>query len=291
MKVTLITPWDNAWVPMYKEAFERRGHEFQCVKPGTEVSGQDVVLHGWASGASQPVAGARNVMFLRRYELFDGGLAKVKWVGVDHLVCVNRWIANVVREVFKQMEVKTPVSTIFNAVDTRRWTFKERKGNHRVGMACHVHPKKNLPLALQVLACLPPEYELHVAGDIQDQCTAEYMNHVGKAMKRKVYLYGHIDRAKLDLWWDQMGVCLSTSLSEGNPNNVIEAMAKGLKPVVHRWPGADEQFPAGTVFSDAATAAWMITSESYPSTGYRQWVDLNYSTRNIEKVVDLALAA
>lgn len=288
MKVTLITPWDNAWVPYYKQAFEARGHEFQCVKHGAHISGQDLVLHGWASGASQPVSGARNVMFLRRYELFDGGLQRVNWKDVDTLVCVNTWIKGVVEHVFQEHGVKTPVRMIYNGTDPGRWTFKNRKANHRIGMACHVHPKKNLPLALQVLACLPAEYELHVAGDIQDACTAEYLNHVARSIKRKVYLYGHVER--LNTWWEIMGVCLSTSLSEGNPNNVIEAMAKGLKPVVHAWPGSEDQF-SGYLFNTAQEAAGMILDGAYESQKYLQVVKDKFSLANIERVVDLALEA
>lgn len=282
----MVTPWDNAWVPLFKEEIERRGHEFELT---TTPRNADVVIHGWASGASQPVKGARNVMFLRRYELFDGGLARVEWDGVDHLVCVNEWIGGVVRKIFDQNSVKTPVSVIYNAFDDKKWTWKQRKGNSRIGMACHVHPKKNIPLAIQIMALLPENYELHIAGDIQDSCTAEYLNHLGKVLKRKVYLYGHIKQ--LNEWWELMGYCLSTSLSEGNPNNVIEAMAKGIKPVVHRWPGAEVQFPLECLFSTAQGAADVILSDGYNSIAYKQWVDMHYSTKNIKKVVDIALAA
>lgn len=288
MKVVLVTPWDNAWVPLFQHVVERRGHQFEL---STAPRKADVVIHGWASGSSQPVKGARNIMFLRRYELFDNGLGRVDWSGIDHLVCVNRWIANVVKGIFAKNQIKTPVSVIYNAVDTRAWTFKERRKNKLVGMACHVHPKKNIPLAMQVMALLPEDYELHIAGDIQDPCTAEYLNHMGVLMSRRVYLYGHVPRKDLDSWWDKMGVCLSTSISEGNPNNVLEAMAKGIEPVVHRWPGSLDQFPAELQYASAQQAANIILSESCNSIGYRQWVDTHYSMKNIEKVVDLALKA
>lgn len=285
MKVALVTPWENAWVPLFKKEVESRGHEFEVTK---SPSSADVVLHGWASGASQPVKGARNIMFLRRYELFDGGLSKVDWSGVDALICVNSWIKGVVENIFNENRIKTPVHLIYNGTDLDRWKWKERKPNARIGMACHVHPKKNLPLALQILGKLPEKYELHIAGGIQDSCTAEYLNHVGKRMRRSVYLYGHIPHEQLNDWWEYMGVCLSTSLSEGNPNNVIEAMAKGIKPVIHNWPGAEGQFPE-FVFNTVDEAVKAITSESYDSKSYKQEVEARYSLQNIKQVVDLAL--
>jgi hypothetical protein len=96
MRVALVTPWDNAWVPYFRKSIEARGHEFALYRPKMALANADVVMHGWASGDSQPLAGARNVMFLRRYELFDGGFARVDWKGVDALVCVNTWIRDVV---------------------------------------------------------------------------------------------------------------------------------------------------------------------------------------------------
>lgn len=293
MKVALVTPWDNAWIPYLKQAVEKRGHDFILKNTWHEDplssarrSGlYDVVLHGWSNGASQPVDGARNVFFLRRYELFDGALTKVYWKNVDALIVVNSWIKQIVENNFKCRGITVPVHLIYNGTDLSKWTYKERKPGKRIGMACHVHPKKNLPLALQILGRLPEDYELHIAGEVQDPCTAEYLNHVGKQMGRKVYLYGHIPREQLNLWWEQMNYCLSTSISEGNPNNVIEAMAKGIKPIVHNWPGAEDQF---NTFNTIEQAIWQIHGP-YESSAYRDWVGKYFSLENYERVLDIAL--
>jgi glycosyltransferase involved in cell wall biosynthesis len=289
MRIALVTPWDNAWIPYYRQAFEARGHTFTHARPGILIERQDIVLHGWASGDSQPQSGAKNIMFLRRYELFDGGLGLVDWSGVRDLICVNSWIKEVAEEVLRDKGVSTKVHMIYNGTDPKRWRFRERVPGKKIGMACHVHPKKNLPLAMQVLALLPEDYELHIAGDIQDSCTAEYLNHLGKSLRRKVYLYGHIPSGDLSLWWEQMNYCLSTSISEGNPNNVIEAMAKGIKPVVHDWPGAEDQFPEA-LFRTAQEAADLILNPEYESAAYRKLVEERFSLANIERVVDLALS-
>lgn len=289
MKIALLTPWQNAWVPYYKEAFERRGHEFSAL--ASPMPGNfDVVLHGWATGETPIYYGAKNIVFLRRYELFEGGLKRVDWKGVHDLICVNSWIRDVTEEILASMKVSTKVHLVYNGTDPARWRYRERTHGKKIGMACHVHPKKNLPLAMQILAKLPEDYELHVAGGIQDSCTAEYLNHLGTILRRKVYLYDHIPAGDLSLWWEQMSYCLSTSISEGNPNNVIEAMAKGLKPVVHDWPGADDQFPDDLRFRTAEEAAAQILAGAYESKRYRAIVEEKFSLANIERVVDLALA-
>lgn len=290
MRVALITPWDNAWVPYFKQSIETRGHEFAVVSSVEKLGEKpDVVIHGW-TGQGPVIVGARNVMFLRRYELFGGGISKVRWDHIDALICVNSWIQEVVERTLRGNGHKTPVHLVYNGTDPGRWRFKERASGNKVGMACHVHPKKNIPLALQILGALPEHYELHVAGAVQDGCTAEYLNHVAKSMRRRLYLYDHVPAEQLSFWWEQMNYCLSTSLSEGNPNNVIEAMAKGIKPVVHNWPGAEDQFPASLRFSTVEQAVARITEPLYDSASYLQIVNEKFSLANIERAVDIALA-
>jgi hypothetical protein len=282
VRVALVTPWDNVWVPMYRKSYEDRGDEFAVVKRVERwMEGLDLVLHGWCE--SEPLNGPKNVYFLRRYELFDGGIGKVDWGKVSALICVNQWIADRVTEIFEANDIKVPIHVIYNAVDVSQWRFKNRKHGKRIGMACHVHPKKNLPLALQII---PEDYTLHIAGQVQDPCTAEYLNHLGQLLKRKVYIYGHIPHSDMNMWWEMMDYCLSTSMSEGNPNNVIEAMSKGIKPIVHSWPGAEDQFPDEVLFRTVDEARSMLSGD-YKSEMYRELVIDKFSLSNIEKVVDL----
>jgi glycosyltransferase involved in cell wall biosynthesis len=285
MKVSLVSPWKNAWVPYYKQAFEKKGFDFAHVPDTSTVENSDVVLHGWST--TQAVKGARNVMFLRRYELFSGDFGKINFKNIDALICVNSWLRDIATELFDRSSTKIPVELIYNGTDLTKWKFAKRGHGKTIGMACHVHPKKNLSLALQILAKLPEDYTLHIAGEIQDTCTAEYLNHLGKALHRKVYLYGHIPSDQMDFWWEQCSYCLSTSLSEGNPNNVIEAMAKGIKPIIHNWPGAKDQFQ--DTFDTVEQALGQFAGD-YNSEQYRDWISKNYSLKNIDKVVELCVA-
>lgn len=300
MRVALVAPdWGNSWIPLIKAEVERRGHEFEVVRPNHNFAlSHDIYIHAWATGPA--VRGGRNVMFLRRFELFDGCLTRVNWEHVSDLIIVNSWIKELVDAYFIEKGIQTKTHLIYNAVDLSKWTFKDRKPNNRIGMACHVHPKKNLPLAVEVLSHLPEDFELHIAGQIQDGATAEYINHIAKLNRRRVYMYDHIPREQLDLWWEQMGFCLSTSISEGNPNNVLEAMAKGIKPVVLNWPGAADQFPEEWVGNSGEELAELICEydpdfnarhmfANYHSASYRKHVETFYSLDNIRRAVDVAL--
>lgn len=284
MKIALITPWENAWIPHFRNSAERRGHQFIACKTHAPTD-SDAVIHGWATGTPS-VKGAKNIVFLRRYELFEGGLTKIDWNRTDALICVNSWFKRFAESILAENGVKVPVHLIYNAVDESKWTFEKRGPGKKVGMACFIHSKKNIPLALQILAALPEGYELHIAGAVQDFCLAEYLSHSATTLGRVIHAYGQIPAGSLDKWWDGMNYCLSASISEGNPNNVIEAMAKGIKPIVHHWPGAEDQFQPW-LFTGVQQAVAQIMAEDYDSDAYRAWVRQHFSLTNIERVMDL----
>lgn len=287
MKVTLYSPWDNAWVPHYRKAFAERGCVFEHVKDASHRK-CDVAVHGWATGAT-PLCGDRNIVFMRRFEYFDGLWTKVNWSLVDALIVVNSFIKSKVEEHFQEAGIKTPVHLVYNSVDLDKWKLRTLPPSKNVGMACFIHPKKNLPLALQIMANLPEGYALHIAGAVQDIATAEYLDHMASGLQIKTYIYGQIPDRDMPLWWEQMGFCLSTSISEGNPNNVNEAMAKGVTPIVHRWPGAEDQYPEDCLFATAQEATDMIAGWRHDPNGYRKIVQEKFSLENVERVVDLAV--
>ena len=287
MKVALITPWDNAWIPHFERIFVSRGHQFGVFKSQAPKD-SDIVLHGWAAG-TPVVPTAKNVVFLRRYELFDGGLTRVNWKHVQALICVSSWIKALAERILKENEVSVPTHLIYNGVDLDKWTFSERNPGKKIGMACYINSKKNLPLAMQIFSALPKDYELHIAGELQDVCLGEYLNHIANCTGREIHIYGQVPAKHMNEWWDGMDYCLSTSMTEGNPNNVIEAMAKGIKPVVHNWPGSEDQFPDDLRFSTVPEAITVLTS-SYESERYKNLVKEKFSLTNFETVADLALS-
>lgn len=306
MKVLILTPWKNAWLPLYRRVFEERGHEVKAgawpkdgkpekiVRAMEEFAHHGVILHMWA--APWPGPGrtsyrcnpAAEVVFLRRFELFSK-LEDIRWYQAKRLFVCNTWIAEQVYRMADQIaecsmcdgdgerigwsqemeecencdgrgHLLPKIELVYNGVDLDAWTYREREHGTSIGMACHIHPKKNLPLALQILAVLPDDFTLHIAGACQDEFTRAYLDHLGRDLRRRIYLYDQIPHEEMDGWWEQHNYCLSTSISEGNPNNVNEALAKGIRPVVHAWPGARDQY-GDYVFETVEEAAQMILED------------------------------
>lgn len=74
----------------------------------------------------------------------------------------------------------------------------------------------------------------------------------------RFHMEGHLDADKVAAWWKDKDWCLSTSMDEGCPYNVIEAAALGVLPVVHEYVGAREQFPVEWLWTFPWQAAQTI---------------------------------
>ena len=229
-------------------------------------------------------------LWMRRYEFFEN----VWWQGMEvgqiaRWVFVNGGMRECVKDHFK--DLMPPNEVIPNGIwglDGIAWDPNRTVGQ-KIAMVCHVHPKKNLPLAAQILAALPPEYEMHIFGGIQDVATHLYLDRFLKGAKRKATFWNQMPREAMHKALARCDYLLSTSISEGNPNNVIEAMAMGIKPVIHNWPGAKAQFPNSLVFDTVQDAVRVIREPFYRPELYRAWVKTKYGPENYRRVVDMVL--
>jgi glycosyltransferase involved in cell wall biosynthesis len=251
--------------------------------------GSDLIVFMWADENTKKwIENFHNkkIVFVRRYEYYSD-LESFAWEKVDAVVFVNPWLA-------KGFEERTGVKphVIPNSVDLSKWTFRERGPGNKIAMVGFVNQKKNLPLAFQIMAALPRDYELHVIGEVQDGATVDYLMNLGNSLGIKATFYNPTDN--IDGFLEDKNYLLNTAISEGCPNNVIEAMAKGIRVIVHNWPGSVELLGNGLVFGTVQEAIGMITdSFRYDSKVYRDMAEKNFGPSNMvafRSLVDEVLA-
>lgn len=285
----MLTPWANAWIPYYTRVFAERDHQVQS----EFFSDPDVVLHMWTDGfcSMDKYPEAVNMLFLRSYELFETRwMTFYDWSKVDAFIFCNPRFMEMAMEAFRDAGIPNPPMHLsYNGTDLSEWKFRDRGPVHgnKIGMACHVHVKKNIPIAMEILQHLPPGYELHIAGMIQHFDLYRHICYRANQTKRKVFFYGEIPHGHMDAWWEDKDFCLSTSIREGNPNNILEIMAKGIKPVIMDWEGSKDEFP-GYVCGSVPEAIDMIVNQPIKSREYRQFVKDRYSLDNYRRVVLMA---
>jgi glycosyltransferase involved in cell wall biosynthesis len=286
VKIHFITPFFMQWIEGYKRIF--KDHLQKWTDVPTDL-GADVTVFFWCDKKTIEYINTKEkngkwVVFVRRYEYYAYDLETVRWDKVDSVIVVNDFIAGM-------LEAKTGVKphVIYNGVSLDKWTYRKREHGNRVACVGFVHMKKNYPLAMQIMSMVPRDYELHIVGGVQDEPTLEYLMYLAYHLRINMQIHGMIPANEIDAWLDDKNYLLCTAITEGNPNNVIEAMAKGIKPLVHAWPGSVEQFNEH-VFFTAEEAARMIHPESkYDSEKYRRIVEERFSLSNYEKVREIVL--
>jgi len=80
---------------------------------------------------------------------------------------------------------------------------------------------------------------------------------------------------------------LSTSIHEGYGMAILEAMSKGIKPIIHNFYVADEFYPQKYLFNSVKEAVRMITSDDYDSAEYRDFAIQNDESKQLQAVAEI----
>lgn len=296
LRVLMWAPqWDNRWLPYFKNELGNR-YDFTVTDTTDPVKleeisrDKDLYLSMWGDGIlnfwATKCQGIPIISYLRRYEAFyPETIGGVLWDKIDALIFVNdavmKWFEGISRRQPKRKYL------IYNAVDLDAFPLLKTEGKHGTDIAfvCKHTYIKNFPMAAQILSILPKEYKIHHIGSKHKRGLLEfgfYLSALGVA-DRWVW-HPNLPASEMQNWYKDKDFILSTSINEGNPNNVIEGMAMGLKPIVHAWPGAGTQFPPDAIFHTPEQAAQMIREGAYQPLIYRKWVEDHYSLDNIRQI-------
>jgi glycosyltransferase involved in cell wall biosynthesis len=103
----------------------------------------------------------------------------------------------------------------------------------------------------------------------------------------------HFDGFQEDMtaWLEDKNYLVSTSVIESQGMGILEAMAAGIKPVVHDFPGAEEIFGKNYLFTTPQDFCKQILEDDYDSEQYRTFVERKYPlTRQLAMTNELFAA-
>jgi len=218
---------------------------------------------------------AKTVVRLHSYEVFTPFPSQVNWNAVDKVVFVAYHVLQMCQNNFPNMKsiIHNSGITIPNGVDMN----VEQCGNPEssdIAVVGSINYKKAPEMILQIANLLPEEMVIHWAGNFQDARYELYLKHMVKEMgiENRVKFYGHVD--DMSDFWKNKRCLLHTTLHEGHCVSVLEAMARGIQPIVHNFWGAKEQYKVSLkggawLFGSIREAARMILSNDVMNTSFK----------------------
>ncbi|MDD5529898.1 MAG: glycosyltransferase [bacterium] len=246
------------------------------------VDWADIVWFEWANDVAvigtnyQGIIGKKVIVRLHSYEVFANFPPRINWSVVNTLVFVANHIKEILKRKIPDIEKKVKIEVINNGVDVEKFVYKTRKPGFNIAYVGYINYKKNPAMALQIikkLVDIDSRYKLHIAGDFQEPRYKVYFEHMIEEMKLKnnVVFYGW--QANISEWVKDKNYLLLTSVHEGHPYCVMEAMASGIKPAIHNYYGAKEQWPEEILFNSIDEAVEIFKSKDYNSAKYRKLIE------------------
>lgn len=304
MKITCVTPWNNSWIPYWTKYIESRGHEVQWhvgknLSPSLEkFEWCDAILCHWADKFCIALSEANTrplYVILRSYEIFNFGgwadLPRIKWDNVKQLFMLNEAHFHMFKRRVKDVQ---PIF-IKNGVDLDEWSPNGVLRNRdKIAFIANINEKKGIELVVQAiheLRKINPNISLEHLGRNQDLRRCYYLNTVLPKLNgswfNTAYEEGH---GFVQAFLADKKFIISTSVAEGNPMNIIEAMAYGVIPLVHTWPGASLQFPKECLwanFDELRDIYKKLDEDDQASSRMRLWAKEKYDYRkNFKPVID-----
>ncbi len=261
--------------------FDGRTEEELCdLMKWSDISWFEWCTNLAAIGSRQPKV-CKNIIRLHRYEAYEQWPRQVNWGNIDLLVTVgNSFVREALLDGVPHLESTTSMVSIPNGVNLEKFPFTWRPRGKNIAFVANLRTVKNPPFILQCMQKLhyiDREYRLFFAGTFQDAALEQYLRHMVAALDLRDVVFFDGWQPDIRSWLQDKHYIVSTSIIESQGMGVLEAMACGLKPVIHNFPGASETFAPEFLFNIAEEFCAAICSGAYEPQRYRKFVEERYA--------------
>lgn len=207
-------------------------------------------------------------------EVWQGHHADYKvWDLVDDCIFIAPHIRDMMMADDRPKASTMRVHTIPCGVNLDRWTFKERSPGFDIAVVSEIWVSKGIDYVLQIalrLKEIDERYKIHWLGKWHDYLWEEayardFIQRLGLNIEFTEYVESVND------WLEDKHYLLHASHKEAFSYATAEAMAKGIKPVLHTFYGAGAIWP-GITWDSTEEAVARITGDSYDSQSYRRYL-------------------
>jgi len=253
----------------------------------------DVSWFEWCDGlvvqASKLPKVCKIICRLHSYEVFANFPHEVAWDKIDCLVFVAEHIQAIFLDQWPHLKQQLPMEVIHNGINLQKYQLQNRPPGFNIAYVGYINHKKNPSLLLQCMSHLneiDPRYVLHIAGEHQELRFKLYVEHMVNALglERNIQFHGWVDN--VEAWLADKSFILSTSVLESFGYGIAEAMARGLKPLIHNFVGAENIYPREYLFNSVREFGQMVLNPDFRPAEYRQYIEDNYSQHRQFNAID-----
>lgn len=234
-------------------------------------------------------------------EVWTGLQYSAKWDVVDDLI----FIAPHIRQEMNEFELPERredlrIHVTPHSIDLNDWTYKERGPGFEIAVVSERWGTKGTSEILQIalkLKQIDPRYKITWLGQRSDyQWEHAYRDEFVEHHKLNLEFVNIVD--SVDEFLEDKNYLLHCSHKEAFSAATAEAMAKGIKPVLHRFYGADALWPGMTwssideavdMIAGRPSDIWPLNREipEYDSASYRQYlIDHGYDLPSMMARID-----
>ena len=226
----------------------------------------------------------KNIVAIRRYEGHEQWPGQMDWANIDVLVVIDdSFDRDTLIHAVPDIESRTSLVTVPRAVNVEKFKSIDRQRGRNIALLSNLSAQENPALALQCMQKLhyiDSECRLFVAGDFQDATQERYFKHMVGVLDLGNVVFFDGRQEDVCAWLQDKHYVVSTGISTRLSTGLLEAMACGLKPVVHNFPGADQLMPSEFLFNISEEFCEQICCEQYEPTRYRRFVEESYPLEN-----------
>lgn len=323
MKIAVMDPYSKKFTADMIEWWESHGHEVRyqqyynpelvlwadviwfetCdnnlasgTNPGQAIMADDANFQPWDMH-DMDLTGKKIICRPIDIEVWQGHFAAAKWDLINDCIFIAPHIRNLVDPyTLPDYNPEMKIHTIQFGVSLDRYKFAERKPGFDIAVVSEKWSSKGTHEILQIalkLKLIDKRYKIHWLGKRSDSnWEYAYFDDFVEYHKLNIEFTNVLqDDETVDNFLEGKNFLLHGSVKEAFSFATAEAMAKGIRPIVHRFYGADDIWPNLPTWNMIDEAIDMITDGEYDSASYRQYlIDKGYTLDSmmsqINKIVE-----
>ncbi len=267
----------------------------------TTITWSDIVWLEWANQSAIALTNhsenilkdKRVICRLHSYEAFEGFARKINWKKISELIFVAQHIRDIViQQVPDIPKLVNNIHIVPNGIDLAKFSLKDVVRGKNIAFVGSLNSRKGPMLLLHAfreLVIKDNDHQLFMVGTVQDPRYQFYFSQMIQEMglERNIKCDGWIN--DINSWLEDKQYIICTSVLEGHPVGLMEAMARGLKPLIHNFVGARSIFPEKYIWNTIPDFVKMATEDNYNPAEYRRFIKTNYTLENqldfIDKII------